>query len=158
MGTDFEVALPSARATRALGKRLGRVLQAGDTVALVGDLGAGKTTFTQGLAAGLGVPADARVRSPTFAIAHVYPGGRVTLYHVDVYRLETESALWALGFEDYIAGDGVCVVEWADRVPAALPEDHLVVRFEARDGGRLASVRGTGTRSGVLALALAPRP
>lgn len=147
MDGTLDVALKSARATRAWAERLGRVLQAGDVVALVGELGAGKTTFTQGLAAGLGVPDTARVRSPTFAIAHVYEGGRAPLFHVDVYRLEGEASLWALGFEDYTSGAGVCVIEWADRVPGALPADRLEVHLSVAGTARLARVCATGPHS-----------
>jgi tRNA threonylcarbamoyladenosine biosynthesis protein TsaE len=124
----------SAAGTRALARRLARRLVAGDVIGLVGDLGSGKTTFVQGLAAGLGVPAEARVRSPTFTIANVYEGGRLPLFHVDLYRVATLGDLLSLGYEEYVYGDGVCAIEWLDRLPEAAPRDYLAVHFEHRTG------------------------
>lgn len=122
----------SAAATRAFARKLGRHLGAGDVVGLVGDLGAGKTTFVQGLAAGLGIGRDARVRSPTFAVANVYEGGRLPLYHLDFFRHDHLDELLALGYEEYVYGDGVCAIEWLDRVPAAAPREYLRVTLEER--------------------------
>lgn len=102
----------SARQTRRLGARLGARLAPGDVVLLVGDLGAGKTIFTQGIGAGLGVTDT--INSPTFTLLKEYQG-RLPLYHFDLYRIENPDELPALGFEDYFSGDGVCVVEWAER-------------------------------------------
>lgn len=113
--------------TQELGERLGRALAAGDTVALVGELGAGKTAFVQGLARGLGV--RGRVASPTFTIVNEHEG-RVPLFHVDFYRLESAHELANIGFDDYFARGGIVVVEWADRFPEALPADRLDVRIE----------------------------
>ena len=102
----------SPDATHALGERLGRLLQSGDVVLLTGDLGAGKTALAQGIARGLGVVGP--VSSPTFTILKEY-AGRIPLYHFDLYRIEHPDELEALGFADYFYGDGVSVVEWAER-------------------------------------------
>ena len=91
-------------------------------LALVGELGAGKTRFVQGLASGLGVPDDVFVRSPSFILINEYRGGRMPLYHFDFYRLERSDELGDLGIEEYLDGIGVSVIEWADRFPGALPE------------------------------------
>jgi len=109
------------------GERLGRTLKPGAIVALYGELGAGKTAFTRGIAAGLGIGAS--VSSPTFTIVNEYPG--VTpLFHFDMYRLESESELFDIGWDDYHDRDGVCVVEWSEKVPGAFTSDTVVVRFE----------------------------
>lgn len=109
-----EVALhsESAARTRRLGARLGALLQAGDVVLLEGPLGAGKTALTQGIGAGLGVAGT--INSPTFTLLKEY-SGRLPLYHFDLYRIEDPEELFTLGFEDYFGGEGVCVVEWAER-------------------------------------------
>ncbi len=91
----------------------------GDVVGLTGDLGAGKTQFVKGFVAGLGSPAE--VTSPTFTLIHEYPGGRLPIYHFDFYRIESAEALVRLGFDEYVDGDGVCIIEWADRFRQLLP-------------------------------------
>jgi len=118
----------SAAATQRLGEALGRLLQAGDVVALSGDLGAGKTCFAQGLARGLGVPADERVQSPTFTIVSEHQG-RLPLYHMDLYRIGDRGELAELGLEQYLEGAGVCAIEWLDRFPGLAPADHLELRL-----------------------------
>ncbi len=105
--------LTNRDATIALGKKIGQQLVAGDVLVLDGDLGAGKTTFTKGLAAGLEIPDI--IKSPTFTIIHEYQDGRLPLYHMDAYRLENGGAE-DLGLEEYFDGDGVSVVEWAEFV------------------------------------------
>ncbi len=112
--TTTPVTLRSANVerTHALGKALGELARAGDVVLLEGELGAGKTAFTQGIGSGLGVTAT--INSPTFTILKEYQG-RLPLYHFDLYRLDEADELYDLGFEDYFRGDGVCVVEWAER-------------------------------------------
>jgi tRNA threonylcarbamoyladenosine biosynthesis protein TsaE len=120
----------SAQETRRLGAALGRVLQPGDFVALVGDLGAGKTEFARGAAEGCGVPAD-EVASPTFALVHRYHG-RIPLVHADLYRLLDEDDLYGTGyFEMRDAGDAALLVEWAERIASATPADALTVRLES---------------------------
>ncbi len=121
----------SAEETRALAQRLGARLGAGDVLCLSGDLGAGKTTWTQGLALGLGLPPDEPVNSPTFTLVTEHPGGRVPLYHFDVYRLPNSSGLYDLGFDEYVDGDGVVVIEWADKIADALPPERLDIAFTA---------------------------
>lgn len=108
------VALRSAspEETRSLGVRLGQLLQPGDVILLQGNLGAGKTAFTQGVGAGLGVRET--INSPTFTLLKEYMG-RIPLHHFDLYRIEDAEELYALGFEDYFGGEGACVVEWAER-------------------------------------------
>ena len=107
----------SAQETEALGERLAARLRPGDVIAYTGDLGAGKTAFTRGLARGLGV-AD-RVTSPTFTIVNEYEGGRLPLFHFDLYRMDSPEELFDIGWEDYLARGGVCAVEWSEhaRVP-----------------------------------------
>ena len=102
----------SVERTQALGRALGELARAGDVILLEGELGAGKTAFTQGIGLGLGVTAT--INSPTFTILKEYEG-RLPLYHFDLYRLDEPDELYELGFEDYFTGDGVCVVEWAER-------------------------------------------
>ena len=123
----------SADETRALAARLGRLLRAGDVLCLVGDLGAGKTTFTQGLALGLDLPPGEPVHSPTFTLVAEHPGGRLPLYHFDVYRLPDPSGLVALAFDEYLEAGGVVVIEWADRIAVALPPDRLEIALDSDD-------------------------
>ena len=110
----------SAEETRALGKRLAGRLQPGDVLLLEGDLGAGKSELTRGIAGGLGVTET--VTSPSFTILNVYESGRCPLYHFDWYRLESSEELYELGMDEYLGGDGIAVVEWPGRCPDAVPE------------------------------------
>jgi tRNA threonylcarbamoyladenosine biosynthesis protein TsaE len=111
-------------------------LRRGDVLALCGDLGAGKTHFVKGLAAAL-APAAA-VTSPTFTLIHEYLGGRLPLYHFDFYRLEDEDEALKIGLDEYLDGDGVCVIEWADKFPHLLPAQTRWYRFTHRaDGARV---------------------
>ncbi len=100
--------------TEELGLRLAEGLKAGTVIALIGDLGSGKTALTKAIAKGLGI--EQQVTSPTFTIIQEYSGGRLPLYHFDVYRLEDEEDMYELGYEEYFYGDGVCVIEWADLI------------------------------------------
>jgi tRNA threonylcarbamoyladenosine biosynthesis protein TsaE len=137
----------SADETRRAGERLGRVLEAGDVVALAGPLGAGKTCFVQGLARGLDVPADRRVASPTFTLVNEHPG-RVPLYHIDLYRLETRAELEHIGIDEYLDGPGVAVVEWMDRFPELAPPDRLDIEIEITgDESRRLRATARGPRS-----------
>jgi tRNA threonylcarbamoyladenosine biosynthesis protein TsaE len=120
----------SAVETEALGQRFAAGVAKGSVLALQGELGAGKTHFTKGLVAGLG--STANVTSPTFTLIHEYDDGRLPIYHFDFFRLEDRQRLVRLGVDDYFFGDGVCVVEWADRFPDVIPEDAQWIRFEIR--------------------------
>lgn len=146
----------SAAWTRRLGERLGRLLAPGDVVALEGDLGAGKTLLVRGACAGARVPA-AEVSSPSFAIVATYRG-RIPVHHADLYRIGDEDELYGTGFGDLVGGDGALLVEWADRVPGALPVERLTLRL-AHDA-KAPSVRhvellGVGARHAALARKLA---
>jgi len=127
----------TAAAMQALGERLGRALRAGDVVALVGPLGAGKTTFVQGLARGLDVPPDRHVASPTFALVNEHPG-RVPLVHADLYRIEDARELTELGLVDAFDRAAVAI-EWLDRFPDAAPAErlHIAIDFAPHDARRL---------------------
>lgn len=116
-----------AEQTQQMGRHLGGLAQPGDVFLLMGDLGAGKTTFTQGIAWGLGVLEYAV--SPSFVLVREYQG-RLPLYHVDLYRLEKAAEIGDLGLDEYFYGRGVSVVEWADRGASLLPPEHLLVRIE----------------------------
>jgi tRNA threonylcarbamoyladenosine biosynthesis protein TsaE len=104
----------------ALGRKAAQDAGPGTVIGLVGGLGAGKTHWTKGLVAGLG--SDAEVTSPTFGLVHEYSGGRLTVFHLDFYRLETEQELLALGWDEYLEAGGVIVAEWADKFPEIMPE------------------------------------
>jgi len=135
MTDDGSVVLdvPTPECMRALGQTLGRAARAGDRFLLEGPFGAGKTTFVQGLAAGLDVSSP--VSSPSFVIENQYRG-RLMLYHVDLYRLErVEPELWE-SLEEHLYGDGVTAVEWAERLPDQLRDGATLVRFELREPGR----------------------
>lgn len=114
--------------TEELGCRLGRTLGPGAVVAYFGGLGMGKTAFTRGLARGLGC--RGRVTSPTFTIVNEYEGGRLPLFHFDMYRLGSADDLFDIGWEDYLARGGVCAVEWSENVADALPGDTIRVRID----------------------------
>ena len=114
--------------TCALGKQIGESVAPGSVLTLVGDLGVGKTVFTQGLAEGLGI-SDA-VNSPTFTIVQIFEEGRIPLYHLDVYRIGDISEMDEIGYEDYFYGDGVCLIEWANLIEELLPERYMEIRIE----------------------------
>lgn len=144
--------LADPAATRRVGERLAGLVRGGDTIALIGELGAGKTTLVAGLVDGLGGGAAA---SPTFSLVNEYPGGRLVVWHVDLYRIERAAELPELGLDDVI-GDprGICVVEWADRF-AVLPPDHLRIELaHTPEGGRRLAASGTGLRGRGLAAEL----
>ncbi len=117
-----------AEDTFALGKKLGQNAKPGDVYTLVGDLGVGKTVFTQGLAEGLGIAEP--VSSPTFTIVQVYEEGRLPLYHFDVYRIGDVSEMDEIGYEDYFYGEGVSLIEWADLITEILPERYTRICIE----------------------------
>ncbi len=110
------------------GARFARRLSPGEVVALIGELGTGKTRFIKGICRGLGV--EEHVASPTFTIVNEYKGSLFPIYHFDFYRMKTLRELREIGFDEYLDGDGVCLIEWADRVADALPPERYEVRFE----------------------------
>ena len=160
--TAHVVVAASAADMQALGERLGRLLRVGDVVGLLGPLGAGKTTFAQGLARGLEVPSERHVASPTFALVNQHPG-RVPFVHVDLYRINSPAELSELGLSETYDFAAVAI-EWLDRFPSLAPPDRLEVEiapvFDAAGTGvpgagtRKVSARGTGKRGAELAAAL----
>jgi tRNA threonylcarbamoyladenosine biosynthesis protein TsaE len=125
---DLDIVSHGAEQTRRLGAHLGKLLRPGDVVLLEGEFGSGKTTFTQGIARGLGI--DSRyVNSPTFTLINEYKGGRHLLAHVDLYRLEGIDEVATLGLDDYLEGPFVTVIEWPEGAAVWLPDDRLTVRF-----------------------------
>lgn len=117
-----------AEETFALGKKIGEAIRPGTIISLVGDLGVGKTVFTQGVAKGLGIHEP--VNSPTFTIMQVYENGRLPFYHFDVYRMGDIEEMDEIGYEDYFYGEGVCLVEWANLIEELLPEGVCQVKIE----------------------------
>lgn len=138
----FSIITTSDKETRQVGEKLGRLLQSGDLITFSGDLGAGKTTFTKGLAEGLDVKRT--VNSPTFTIVKAYQG-RVPLYHMDVYRLEDSDE--DIGFDDYFSAEGVVVIEWAEFIEDFLPDAYLNIKIDKlSDNERRLSFVATGLR------------
>lgn len=117
----------SAEETYALGQQIGESASPGDVYTLIGDLGVGKTVFTQGVAKGLGI--REAVNSPTFTILQVYEEGRLPFYHFDVYRIGDVEEMDEIGYEDYIYGDGVCFIEWANLIEEILPEKYTEIKI-----------------------------
>ena len=135
----------SADQTMRLGKRLGELCEGGEVICLSGGLGAGKTCLVRGMGVSLGV--EERITSPTFTLVNEYRGGRLTLYHVDLYRIVDARVALAFGLDDYLYGDGVCAIEWAERVQEIWPEEHLLVSLRHIDETkRGVTLRGYGTR------------
>lgn len=143
---NLEITSTNVEMTRTLGKQLGERLERGDVIALQGDLGAGKTNLVQGIAQGLGIAED--VNSPTFILANEYFSGRLPLYHIDAYRVSGAAEADAFGLDDYLNGDGVTVIEWAERVREALPPDALWIVMEYRgENERTLEYTADGKRS-----------
>ena len=129
METTIAYTSHSPEETRRLGEILGGLLNGGDLVALWGELGSGKTEFTKGLSRGLQVPGEYPITSPTFTIINEYQG-RFPLYHFDLYRINNTLEVEELGYEEYIYGQGVTVIEWADKILDLLPKEYLMVRIK----------------------------
>ena len=127
---QYEYITNSAQQTEQLGEKLGQILTPGTVLAYTGDLGAGKTAFTRGLARGLEIPE--RITSPTFTIVNEYEGGRLPLFHFDMYRLGSSDELFDIGWEDYLVRGGVCAVEWSENVDDVLDND--TIRVDIRRG------------------------
>ena len=134
------VLLKNEAYTRALGLKIADAMEPGDVVALIGDLGTGKTALTRYIAEGLGI--SGAISSPTFTIVKAYRSGRLPLYHFDVYRLGSGEELLDIGAEEMLEGDGACVIEWADIVADVLPEDALAIRLDygENEGERIAEI------------------
>ena len=118
----------SPKETFELGKKTGLEAKAGEIICLDGDLGVGKTVFTQGFAKGLGI--DEAVNSPTFTIIQEYDEGRLPLYHFDVYRIGDPEEMYEIGYEDYFYGQGVCLIEWAKLIEELIPDEAKIVLIE----------------------------
>ncbi|WP_227939917.1 tRNA (adenosine(37)-N6)-threonylcarbamoyltransferase complex ATPase subunit type 1 TsaE [Alkalihalobacillus deserti] len=143
---EWSLITESPNATMELAEKLGEIVQPGDVITLEGDLGAGKTSFTKGLAKGLGVKRV--VKSPTFTIIKEYKG-RIPLYHMDVYRMEDDTE--DLGLEEYFYGEGVSVIEWPCMILSQLPEDRMVITLlHIGETSRKITIQSTGTRSSEL--------
>ena len=138
----MEFVTHSREETEALGARLAQVLTAGAVVAFTGDLGAGKTAFVSGMARALGV--EERVTSPTFTIVNEHEGGRLPLFHFDMYRLNSVDELFHIGWEDYQARGGVCAVEWSENVAEAIEDDAVRVSIRRGKGesDRIVAIEG----------------
>lgn len=119
----------SVEETIELGERIGKLLQAGDVAALIGKLGSGKTTLTQGLARGLGVGKKDYVTSPTFTLIKEHKG-RIPVYHIDLYRIDNLKEVYDLGYDEYFYGEGVTIIEWADKIRKLLPKEVLLINLE----------------------------
>lgn len=145
------ITLADAAATTRVGERLAAAVRGGDAIALVGDLGAGKTTLVAGLVAALG---GGDALSPTFSLINEYPGGRLVVWHVDLYRIDKAAELPELGLDDLI-GDprGILLVEWADKFDV-MPADHLRIELVHAGDGRTLAATGTGPRGQALASAV----
>jgi len=143
--------------TLDVGRRLGRAARPGDVLALLGDLGSGKTVLAKGVAEGLGAASARDVISPTFVLCKEYLDGRIPFYHFDAYRLRSAADMEAIGSAEILEGDGLAAVEWADRTPEALPPDHLEIRFEVTGPtARRLTFASRGPRSERLLAAVAP--
>jgi tRNA threonylcarbamoyladenosine biosynthesis protein TsaE len=118
----------STSETVRIGKSMGSLLRPGDVVALVGELGTGKTQFIKGLAEGVGVGKPTYISSPSFTLINEYPG-KVPFYHIDLFRLESEKEAEELGLEEYFQGEGITAIEWADKIPSLLPEENLWIHI-----------------------------
>lgn len=118
--------------TQTLGEQLGKTLKSGDVIALIGDLGTGKTCLTQGIARGIGIAPDEVVSSPSYILINEY-NGTIPIYHIDLYRLETAAEIAELGLTEYMDSDGICIIEWAERMEYALPKNHMRIDIRWED-------------------------
>lgn len=127
----LDIVSHSPAQTQRFGARLGELAREGDLYCLEGELGSGKTCFVQGLGRGLGVPKS--IHSPTFILANEHRGGRLPLFHLDVYRINSAEEALGIGLDEYVSGEGVCVIEWAEKIREALPLDRLWIAFRQVD-------------------------
>ncbi len=128
------IVIKNEHETEKFGFQLAENAKPGTVIALIGDLGTGKTTLTKSVAKGLGI--EEVITSPTFNIVREYDSGRLPLYHFDVYRIGDIEEMYELGYEEYFYGEGVCVVEWADLIEELLPEDAVIIRIEYGENER----------------------
>lgn len=131
---EFTITTNSSKETANLGERLGRIIKKDSVIAFLGGMGSGKTCLTSGLCKGLDYLGD--VTSPTFALVNEYLGGRLNVYHFDMYRINDDDELYALGFYDYLEQDGVCVVEWSENILSSLPENSIYISFKRIDDNK----------------------
>ena len=144
----------SADETRAIGQSIGKAVEAGTLILLIGQLGAGKTTLTQGIATGLGV--TAYTKSPSFVLVNEYEG-RLPLFHMDLYRIDDPAEAWELGLDDYLGRDGVLAIEWADRATSIFPADRLEIHIDyLSDSERRLTLTANGPVSARAMSALSP--
>ena len=122
----------SPEETQAIGERVGQNLKSGDIVALIGDLGAGKTCLTQGIVRGVNLDPNQIVNSPSYTLINEYEG-EIPIYHIDLYRLQRREEILALGLEEYLEGSGICIIEWADRMLDLLPEGYMEIKLSWED-------------------------
>lgn len=149
MTPSWRVRLTSRRKTEAFGYAIGQSLQGGEILALIGELGSGKTALVQGIAAGLGIPSE-QVTSPTFTLIHEYQGRR-RLVHIDLYRIDRPEAVKQLGLDEYYNDQTVVAIEWADRIAAELPSDRLDIELvHVASTTRRMTMTARGTRSQTL--------
>ena len=133
----------SPEQTRRMGARLGQLLQPGQVLCLVGELGTGKTCLVQGIGQGLGI--TDQITSPTFTLVNEYPGTNLNLYHIDLYRIVDVKAAHTFGLDDYLYGDGICAIEWAERVEKLWPKEYLLITLRhIDDSKRGLMMRGFG--------------
>jgi tRNA threonylcarbamoyladenosine biosynthesis protein TsaE len=130
---SWSILSSSPRQTKSWGKQVGKLLEGGEIIGLIGELGTGKTCFVRGLAEGLGVGPEAWIRSPTFTLINEYHG-RLPLYHIDLYRLGDRHEMEGLGLRDYLYSDGASVIEWFDHLPADEVEEYLEIKLEYAEG------------------------
>lgn len=126
----MEFVTKSTEESIALGQKIGEVLKPGDVVGFYGELGSGKTTMIKGVAMGLGVKEQDIVKSPSFIMINEYKG-RYPIYHIDLYRVRNIEEILSIGFDDYLYGNGVCLIEWAEKAEKELPENIIKIEFEA---------------------------
>ncbi|MDD2689428.1 MAG: tRNA (adenosine(37)-N6)-threonylcarbamoyltransferase complex ATPase subunit type 1 TsaE [Candidatus Omnitrophica bacterium] len=140
----MEIISKSARDTLEIGRRISKRLRKGDIICLFGELGSGKTVLVKGIAKGLGIEKN-NIVSPSFVLMRLYIQGRLPLYHFDLYRLKKTKDILALGLEEYIYGDGITVIEWADRLKNSLPKEFLKINLSFKaDSQRRISFTGVG--------------
>ncbi len=143
MGDDLIIKIDGLEETKKFGIKIGSLLSPKDILCLNGELGAGKTTMTKSIGLGLGV--DDYITSPTFALINEYEG-KYPVYHFDVYRLEAVDDLFDLGFDDYFFGNGVCIIEWAEKIEKLLPEERVIINISKgqKENERIVEIDGFG--------------